>query len=157
MASFLDGTSQTLLAAEVKAWQPYTRNGGPSTPAIPNDPPTAAAIVTSGTEFKDTGHTEWPDGRVHHTGFTAALTPNTAVPYTAGGQTLDADYNSWQEGANGSAGVSTYALVTSRSYHPGTVQTALVDGSVRSIRRRSTWASRAAWRPVPEAKWCPEK
>jgi prepilin-type N-terminal cleavage/methylation domain-containing protein len=145
LASFLDGTSQTLLAAEVKAWQPYTRNGGPSSTAIPNDPATAAAMVASGPQYKDTGHTEWPDGRVHHTGFTAALAPNTAVPYTTGGQTLDTDYNSWQEGANGSAGVSTYAMVTSRSYHPGTVQTALVDGSVRSIQQT---IDLAVWRAL---------
>ncbi|NLF69823.1 MAG: DUF1559 domain-containing protein [Candidatus Anammoximicrobium sp.] len=133
LAAFLDGTSQTLLAAEVKAWQPYTRNGGPSGTAIPNDVAAAGAVVASGTQFKDTGHTEWPDGRVHHTGFTAVLTPNTAVPYASGSQTVDADYNSWQEGLNGSAGVATYAVITSRSYHPGTVQAALVDGSVRSI------------------------
>lgn len=133
LASFLDGTSQTVLAAEVKAWQPYTRNGGPSRTAIPNDAASAAPVVASGAQFKDTGHTEWPDGRVHHTGFTAVLPPNTAVPYTSGGLTWDADYNSWQEGLNGSAGVTTYAVITSRSYHPGTVQAALVDGSVRSI------------------------
>lgn len=33
------------------------------------------------THEKTTGHTEWPDGRVHHTGFTATMTPNTYVPY----------------------------------------------------------------------------
>lgn len=155
LAGFLDGTSQTLLAAEVKAWQPYTRNGGPSSTAIPSGAAAASAIVASGMQYKDTGHTEWPDGRVHHTGFTAALVPNTAVPYPFSGQTLDADYNSWQEGANGSAGVFTYALVTSRSYHPGTVQTALVDGSVRSIPQTidlGVWralATRAGGEVVP--------
>jgi prepilin-type N-terminal cleavage/methylation domain-containing protein len=133
MADFLDGTSNTLLAAEVKAWQPYTRNGGPPSTAIPSDPAAAAAIVASGAEYKDTGHTEWPDGRVHHTGVTAAMGPNTDVPYAAGGTTVSADYNSWQEGKNGSAGNPTYAIITSRSYHPGIVMTALVDGSVRSI------------------------
>jgi hypothetical protein len=90
-------------------------------------------MVVSGAEYKDTGHTEWPDGRVHHTGFTAAMGPNTEVPYTAGGITVDADYNSWQEGKNGSDGNPTYAIITSRSYHPGLVITALADGSVRSI------------------------
>ena len=33
----IDGSSNTLLAAEVKAWTPYTRNGGPSTTAIPQN------------------------------------------------------------------------------------------------------------------------
>jgi prepilin-type N-terminal cleavage/methylation domain-containing protein len=132
-ASILDGTSNTLLASEVKAWQPYTRNGGPPNTAMPNDAAAASATVASGAQYKDTGHTEWPDGRVHHTGFTATLTPNTVVPYTTGGQVVDADYNSWQEGANGSAGVPTYAVITARSYHSGLVQTAMVDGSVRPL------------------------
>ena len=131
---FLDGTTSTLLAAEVKAWQPYTRNGGPPTTVIPADVTQAATIVASGVQTKSTGHTEWPDGRVHHTGFTTTLTPNTVVPFTtSGGTILDADYNSWQEGKNGSAGNPSYAIITSRSYHVGIVNVALVDGSVRSV------------------------
>jgi len=132
-AEFTDGTSNTLMIAEVKAWQPYTRNGGPPNPNKPSDSAEAATFVASGAEFKDTGHTEWPDGRVHHTGLTATLTPNTKVPFVVNGQTLDADYNSWQEGKDGSAGKPTYAIVTSRSFHAGIVQVALVDGSVRPI------------------------
>jgi type II secretory pathway pseudopilin PulG len=132
MGDFLDGASQTLLIAEVKAWQAYTRNGGPPSTTAPRTGAAAAAIVASGTQFKDTGHTEWPDGRVHHTGFTAALAPNTLVPYTVNGTVLDADFNSWQEGKNGIAGKPTYAIITSRSYHPGIVQVALADGSVQT-------------------------
>ncbi|MCB9920992.1 MAG: DUF1559 domain-containing protein [Planctomycetaceae bacterium] len=133
MRDFVDGTSNTLLAAEVKAWTTYTRNGGPGTTTIPPDAAAASLIVASGAQTKSTGHTEWPDGRVHHTGFTATLTPNTFVPFTTGGQTVDADYNSWQEGKNGSSGNPTYAIVTSRSFHPGGVNVALVDGSVRAV------------------------
>ncbi|MBW3596760.1 MAG: DUF1559 domain-containing protein [Planctomycetes bacterium] len=134
LAAFTDGTSNTILAAEVKAWQPYTRNGGPPSTAIPNDAAAASAMVASGAQYKNTGHTEWPDGRVHHTGFTAAMGPNTDVPFTdPNGQVVSADYNSWQEGKNGNAGNPTYAIITSRSYHPGVVMVALVDGSVRSI------------------------
>lgn len=132
-ADFIDGTSNTLFAAEVKAWQPYTRNGGPPTTTIPNDTTTAAAIVVSGAQYKDTGHTEWPDGRAHHMGFTATLAPNSNVFYSVGGNTVVADYNSWQEGRNGNAGRPTYAIITSRSFHPGVIQSALVDGSVRAI------------------------
>ncbi|HUG68085.1 MAG TPA: DUF1559 domain-containing protein [Pirellulaceae bacterium] len=134
MAEFLDGTSNTIVAAEVKAWTTYTRNTGPGTTTIPNDAATASALVAaSASDTKLTGHTEWPDGRVHHTGFTATLTPNTFVPLATGGQIVDADYNSWQEGKNGSAGNPTYAIITSRSFHPGGVDVALVDGSVRLI------------------------
>ncbi len=134
LARFTDGTSNTMLCAEVKAWTPYTRNGGPATNKIPNTIEAAAAAVASGAQEKTTGHTEWPDGRVHHTGFTATMTPNTRVPFTnAQGEEVDADYNSWQEGKNGNAGNPTYAIVTSRSFHPGLVQAALVDGSVQTI------------------------
>jgi hypothetical protein len=142
LSAVLDGTSHTLLASEVRAWQPYTRNGGPGTTTIPDTPEAAAAIVLSGPDFKDTGHTEWPDGRVHHTGFTAAMPPNTQVLASIGGTLLDADFNSWQEGRNGNAGNPTYAIITSRSYHPGVVQSVLVDGSVRAIAdsiQRDVW------------------
>jgi hypothetical protein len=134
MADFVDGTSHTLLAAEVKAWQPYMRNGGPSTTERPDDESAAAAVAASGARFKNTGHTEWPDGRVHHTGFTATLTPNSFVPLTVDGELLDVDYNSWQEGKHGMAGHPTFAIITSRSYHPGVVHTAFVDGSIQSIQ-----------------------
>jgi prepilin-type processing-associated H-X9-DG protein len=50
------------------------------------------------------------------------------------GDQLDADYNSWQEGKSGNAGQPTYAIITSRSFHPGQVQVAMVDGSVQSMR-----------------------
>ena len=146
LAAMTDGTSNTILAAEVKAWTAYQRNGGPPSTIIPNDAASAAPIVASGAEFKDTGHTEWPDGRVHHTGFTATLTPNTFVPLVSGGQTLDGDFNSWQEGRNGSAGKPTYAIVTSRSYHPGVVQVVMVDGSVQTISETinlASWRARA--------------
>lgn len=104
LSALTDGTSNTSLAAEVRAWQPYTRNGGPPNTAMPNDAVAASAMVASGVEFKDTGHTEWPDGRVHHTGFTATLLPNTRVPYTVSGKVVDADYISWQEGKEGKEG-----------------------------------------------------
>jgi prepilin-type N-terminal cleavage/methylation domain-containing protein/prepilin-type processing-associated H-X9-DG protein len=132
IASFRDGTSKTLLVSEVKAWTDYTRNGGPPSATIPASAAEAASIVASGAEYKNTGHTEWPDGRVHHTGFTATLPPNTLVPYVRDGQTLDADYNSWQEGRKGIEGKPAYAIVTSRSYHAGGVNAAMVDGSVHT-------------------------
>jgi len=134
LARVTDGTSHTLLCAEVRAWTPYKRNGGPGSTEIPQTVEEAAAIIASGAQEKGTGHTEWPDGRVHHTGFTATMTPNTFVPFTnADGLEVDADYNSWQEGKNGSAGSPTYAMITSRSTHPGQVQVALIDGSVQSV------------------------
>lgn len=81
----------------------------------------------------NTGHTEWPDGRVHHSGFTTVLTPNTAVVSGVAGAPDWADVNLMQEGR--SATLPTYAAITARSYHAGgLVNVALMDGSVRSVR-----------------------
>jgi prepilin-type N-terminal cleavage/methylation domain-containing protein/prepilin-type processing-associated H-X9-DG protein len=128
-----DGTSNTLLSGEVKAWTPYTRDGGPASTQIPNTVAEATAQVVSGGEKKDTGHTEWPHGRVHHSGITAAMPPNTATPFDLNGVQVDGDFNSYQEGKNGSAGQPTYAMITVRSYHAGQAQVGMVDGSVQSI------------------------
>ncbi len=145
--SVTDGTSSTLLASEVKAWTPYLRNGGPSTSAIPNSQSEAEAIVASGAEFKDTGHTEWPDGRVHHTGFTAAMPPNGIVRFTKGGTLYqETDYNSWQEGKSGTGGKPSFAIITSRSFHSGVVNATRVDGSVTTISENidlRTWRALA--------------
>ncbi|WP_428303556.1 DUF1559 domain-containing protein [Lacipirellula sp.] len=133
LSRVLDGTSNTLLSGEVKAWTPYTRNGGLSSPEIPATIAAATAQVAAGPEPKGTGRTEWPDGRVHHTGFTATMTPNTYTPFTFEGQVVDGDYNSWQEGKNGRAGQPTYAIVTLRSHHAGQVQVGMVDGAVQTV------------------------
>lgn len=130
----IDGSSNTLLAAEVKAWTPYRRNGGPADTNMPRSIEAAEAIVLSGAQFKNTGHTEWPDGRVHHTGITAAMPPNANVSLIQGSEIFkQADFNSWQEGKNGINGADSYALITSRSYHPGSVNVALVDGACRVV------------------------
>ena len=133
MRDFVDGSSNTLMAAEVRAWQPYMRNGGPTVTTRPNSAAEAATIAASGVQFKNTGHTEWPDGRVHHTGFTTTLTPNSQVLISQGGTMVNVDYNSWQEGKNGGAGSPSYAIITSRSYHSGVVNVVMMDGSARSV------------------------
>lgn len=134
MASFTDGTSNTLMAAEVKAWTPYRRNGGPVLTSAPDSIAAAEATIASAPQFKNTGHTEWPDGRVHHHGMTTTMSPNTATQCRDGSATYaECDFNSWQEGKNGTAGSSSYAIITSRSHHTGIVQAALMDGSCRAI------------------------
>ncbi|MFK7817998.1 MAG: DUF1559 domain-containing protein [Planctomycetaceae bacterium] len=147
LGDFVDGTGYTMLASEVKAWTPYLRNGGPPTTAIPTGVSDIQAAAATAVQFKNTGHTEWPDGRVHHTGFTTALTPNTVVPYThTDGVRYDIDYNSWQEGKNGANGSPTYAAITARSYHSGgIVQAAMMDGSVQAI---SNEVELSVWRAL---------
>jgi prepilin-type N-terminal cleavage/methylation domain-containing protein/prepilin-type processing-associated H-X9-DG protein len=145
-----DGTSNTLGAAEVKAFTPYVRNApdpGPSPPSSPSQVATLAATGQRklGPSFNDnTGHTEWPDGRVHHSGFTTVFTPNTVIPYTYQGADYDIDYNSRQEGSSATA--RTYAAITSRSWHSGgIVNVLLMDGSVRSV---TSSIDRATWRAL---------
>ena len=129
----LDGLSTTFLAAEVKAWNKYLRNGGPPTTTIPATVADVALMAQSAVQFKETGHTEWPDGRVHHTGFTTTMPPNERVLFEKDGVEHDIDYNSWQEGKDGGAGNATYAAITSRSHHQGLVQVTMLDGSVTSV------------------------
>ena len=127
-AEFLDGLSSTLAVAEVKAYQPYVRNTSDPGSTAPTAPADLAGL--SG-QLKETGHTVWPDGRVHHSGVTTVFTPNTTVSYLSEGTEYDIDFTSQQEGK--SASQITYAAVTSRSYHPGMVNVLLMDGSVRSV------------------------
>jgi prepilin-type processing-associated H-X9-DG protein len=152
LAQIRDGTSNTLMLAEVKMFTPYARNMTTPAPAAP--PTTAAevaALVLAAPDKKmgpatndNTGHTEWPDGRVHHSGFTTTLPPNTKVPVVWQGQEYDADFNSRQEGS--SATLPTRGAITARSYHSGgLVNVAMMDGSVRPVRPT---ISLATWRAL---------
>jgi prepilin-type N-terminal cleavage/methylation domain-containing protein len=145
MASILDGTSNTLAFAEVKAYAPYLRDGGIpgiANASLPNRP---SDVLAFGGDFKrNSGHTEWVDGRVHQTGFTGTFPPNTAFPFVSEGVTYDVDFNSSREGK--AATQLTYAVVTSRSHHPDGVQVALSDGSGRFITETievATWRALA--------------
>lgn len=134
----VDGLSNTLAMAEVKAYTPRFQDA--TLPATMPASPAAAVSSISGGSFGTTGHTEWVCGRALHTGFTTTFVPNTVVPYTAGGVNYDIDISSSREGA--SATLPTIGAVTSRSFHVGTVNTLLMDGSVRSISSnidRGTW------------------
>jgi len=135
-SSIKDGTSNTLMASEVQAWTSYTRNTPPGSTATPNTIGEAQTHINGAmSDAKLTGHTEWPDGRVHHSGFTTTFAPNTQIPCTISGVNYSAcDYNSWQEGKSPNAmNNPSYGIVTSRSYHVGVVNSAFMDGSVRTI------------------------
>ena len=133
-----DGVSKTLALAEVKRYTPYVRNEAlteeipiPVTPA--NIPPLSNGQAKWGPPFeKNTGHTEWVDGRVHQAGITTTFTPNTFVsPPWADGR--DIDWTNQQEGKSDT--VKTYAAVTSRSHHSGgVVNVTMLDGSVTTIQ-----------------------
>lgn len=129
MKDILDGTSATMLASEVKKGQYYTSEGGPPTTDPPIDVIEAEQIVGSGLLVWRSGHTQWADGQVNQTGVTVTFTPNTRILH---GES-DSDYCSWHDGVDGTEGAPTYAIVNSRSYHPGGVNVAFLDGSVRFL------------------------
>lgn len=125
--ALLDGTSNTLAMSEAKAYTPYYRNAG-LTGTLPV-PANFDAICGLGGEFKkDSGHTEWVDGRAHQTAFTTVFGPNAKIKCPIAGTTYAPDWNNMQEGK--STTVATYAAVTSRSHHIGGVQSLMMDGAV---------------------------
>ncbi|MEM6471806.1 MAG: DUF1559 domain-containing protein [Planctomycetota bacterium] len=134
-AAFLDGLSQTLAVAEVKTYQPYLRNlTEPEFLELPSHDQINALrgrVSMMRGQFKITGHTVWPDGRVHHTGITTAFVPGTIVPYEFEGRVYDIDFSTQQEGK--SLQRSTLAAITARSHHGGLVQFARMDGSVAAM------------------------
>lgn len=129
MRDFIDGTSNSLAMAEVKAFQYYLRDvGAVANPLVPNDPATISGL---GGTLKNSGHAEWVDSRTNQTGFTTTFTPNTKVPHNDGGKILDIDWVNQREGR--SATDSTYGVFTARSFHTGLVHGLLMDGSVRAF------------------------
>ena len=161
---FSDGTGSTLCFAEVKAWQPYFRNTNSTAPTIA----TTADVCTLGTSGSatfavDSGHTEWVDGRAHHSGFTTTFRPNQKVLCAVSGVEYDVDWNNHQEGLNLVAATPdttpTFAAVTARSYFAGAVNVSLCDGSVRSVRNEvdlGVWqalSTRNGKEIIPEDFW----
>jgi prepilin-type N-terminal cleavage/methylation domain-containing protein len=150
LAEFTDGTSQTLVASEVKTYQPayICDNVGLANIQNPNnvppttaDPDVVAPEYVSGTcRFYALPHTEWSDGNVHASGMTTAWTPNEVTLGTPA-RNLDIDVN----GINEEDGGPTFAAITSRSFHPAGVNALLGDGSVRFLKNG---IDGAVWRAI---------
>ncbi|QEH36204.1 hypothetical protein OJF2_47640 [Aquisphaera giovannonii] len=132
-AAITDGLSSTLAMSENKAYQAnYWDTKNPSTLGVA--PPTTPQDLVQyvGGTFDTNGHTEWVEGDVHEVGFTTTFTPNARVYTLVNGLQTDIDLTSLRDGE--SFTLPTYAAITARSYHPGTVSTLMMDGSVRSVK-----------------------
>jgi prepilin-type N-terminal cleavage/methylation domain-containing protein len=149
-AEFTDGLSNTLLAAEVKTYQPQLSNcsgGLANIKSMNNVPPASAGPYDVAPEYNAgctvgvTGHTEWVDGAVHETGFTTAWPPNKKITRVGGDPGQDFDLIGLKENRGG----PMYAAVNSRSYHPGGVNTMLGDGSIRFVK---STINGEAWRAL---------
>jgi prepilin-type N-terminal cleavage/methylation domain-containing protein/prepilin-type processing-associated H-X9-DG protein len=142
LAEFTDGLSNTLFAAEVKAYQAASNCRFTTLPSVndPNnipsplaDPFTVAPEYDNGaciTQNQYEFHTEWSDGHVHAAGFTTAWVPNKSIIGRVTYPGMDLDLN----GMNEENGGPTFAAINARSYHPGGVNALFGDGSVRFIK-----------------------
>jgi prepilin-type N-terminal cleavage/methylation domain-containing protein/prepilin-type processing-associated H-X9-DG protein len=144
-ASFTDGLSNTLLGSEVKTYMPAYHDCGAIPPPGPSGisaypdiatvlasvaaaPTSGCKVATAPSGMPGGGHTHWSNGNSFYDGFTTALPPNTISP--AGSPAVDSDMSSEDEDDGG----PTYAAVTSRSYHPGSVNALFADGSVHAVK-----------------------
>ncbi len=142
LAEFVDGLSNTLVAAEVKTYQAASNCRHTPLPSVndPNqipspdaDPFTVAPEYDNGgcvTQNQSEFHTEWSDGHAHTGGFTTAWPPNKAILGRAMYRGMDLDLN----GKNEEEGGPTFAAINARSYHPGGVNALFGDGSVRFVK-----------------------
>jgi prepilin-type N-terminal cleavage/methylation domain-containing protein/prepilin-type processing-associated H-X9-DG protein len=146
-AAITDGLSQTAFAAEVKGYQmayhdcsgvPSGALASPTALPLPSDILTTIASSVSSCKTAS-GHTHWVNGNSFYDGFTTALTPNTKA--LAGTPGVDSDLTTIDEDDGG----PTYSAVTSRSYHPGGVNTLFGDGSVHFIKNSINWST---WRAL---------
>ena len=131
-SQFTDGLSKTIGMAEVKANQPILRDGhapNAMNVALPDTPEQVLAF--GGTFDPELCHSEWVNGMYVQTGMSTAFPPNTPMPYSQNGTTVDTDFMSSRLGL--SVTDLSYGAVISRSFHSATANYILMDGSVQTV------------------------
>jgi len=143
IAAFTDGTSQTLLATDVKALNPFCQVGGQfsepnlNSPTAPVPSPYLSPLSVA-SEYTTvaacnavppgSGHTASVDGNSQETGMTTAFPPNRPAINPTSGADLDILTLLISKDQ------PLYGAITARSYHPGGVNVLLADGSCRFIK-----------------------
>jgi prepilin-type N-terminal cleavage/methylation domain-containing protein/prepilin-type processing-associated H-X9-DG protein len=136
IADFIDGTSGTIVATDVKIYQPLRRcsvqlaniNNPTSVPGPDADPLTIAPEYSSAACGLSQSHTFWADGNVQETGMSTAWPPNRTVIDPSSNNDLDLLTRLASQGG------PTFGAITARSYHPGGVNALFADGSVRFVK-----------------------
>jgi prepilin-type N-terminal cleavage/methylation domain-containing protein/prepilin-type processing-associated H-X9-DG protein len=126
LTDITDGASTTVGFAEIKAFSPWVFLEVNVT-SIPM-PSAPADLMMTGASFAPAGaHTSWAEAQGIFTGLTFVFPPNFYVPYfnPADGKIYDVD---WAGGT-----YVEFEAFTSRSYHPGGVNSAFMDGSARFV------------------------
>ena len=158
ISAILDGLSNTVMASDVKIYQPYYRCSGGlanvnSPTGIPSplaDPYTVAPEYGGGGCSLGNDHGFWADGNTHETAMTTAWPPNKVILGKNGEGSaslsavspagdLDLETKLLVQGG------PTYAAITARSYHSGGVNALFGDGSVRFVKSST---SGLVWRAV---------
>jgi prepilin-type N-terminal cleavage/methylation domain-containing protein/prepilin-type processing-associated H-X9-DG protein len=144
ISAIVDGLSNTLLYSEIKTFDYRLKCSGLSVNNPANQPDPTGPITSdysgSGCSFGNTMHTRYSNGGVYHSGFTTAWPPNKATTYNnttalttginSGLGNVDTDIISVNENDGG----PSFGAFTSKSYHPGGVNSLFADGSVHFVK-----------------------